>query len=287
MNLEQVTDTLRMLPPQLPSPADRFEQIHARVRRRRRRQAGVAAALGAAAIAVVLAVPSLSPFSGRDHATDSPVDPAASRHAAPTGQTLPGQDELAELADRVTTTGSGTQTVALGDRPPGATAVRTELSCLSAGTIGWPDGASMSCDAQDVKAAAGSSRSMSEYTLPLASGQTSIVITAHQGVAWRLTTTYVQVVHTEWGVNAKGDTYGVENDQGSPDLLAVDATNGKSGYAYVTDLDGPQPTSPADAVRQQATEQPRRTIPVYTSDGTTQIGVFQVDADASAEASAH
>lgn len=56
------------------------------------------------------------------------------------------------------------------------------------------------------------------------------------------------------------------------------ATNGKSGYAYFTDLNLPLPTSPAEAQTQQEENRgKRRVIPVYTSDGTTVIGQFVMD----------
>ena len=83
---------------------------------------------------------------------------------------------------------------------------------------------------------------------------------------------------TEWGVNAKGETFGVETVNGSPDLLAVIATNGKTGYAYVAGMNsawGPQPTSPEHALQMQE-ERAGQTVsvPVYESDGETVIGEF-------------
>jgi hypothetical protein len=92
-----------------------------------------------------------------------------------------------------------------------------------------------------------------------------------------------------WPTNAKGQTYGsgldATADTGEPDLIAAWATNGRQGYVLRTDLDGPMPTSPSQAVAMNSA--PPRTIPVYDSDGVTQIGVFVVGgAAASAEPSA-
>jgi hypothetical protein len=79
--------------------------------------------------------------------------------------------------------------------------------------------------------------------------------------------------------NANGQTYGpnlhatpmVEE----PDLMAVVATNGKDGYCLRTDLEGPVPKTPQEALSQQAAQAGKdQVIPVYESDGTTQIGVF-------------
>jgi hypothetical protein len=50
------------------------------------------------------------------------------------------------------------------------------------------------------------------------------------------------------------------------------------GYALSADLAGPEPTSPEEAVRWQAERGSEpRTIPVYESDGITQVGVFEID----------
>ncbi|HEY3373726.1 MAG TPA: hypothetical protein VGK02_01505 [Candidatus Aquicultor sp.] len=84
---------------------------------------------------------------------------------------------------------------------------------------------------------------------------------------------------TAWPKNEQGVTYGSGLDAKSledePDLIRVEATNGKEGYAYRTDLEGPDPSSPAAAVAQQKARGGKpRVIPVYEVDGVTQIGVF-------------
>jgi hypothetical protein len=77
--------------------------------------------------------------------------------------------------------------------------------------------------------------------------------------------------------NASGDTFGPNKPLvEDPDLMAVLATNGKVGYCYRKDLEGPMPTSPAEAIASNDRGLRGYTIPVYESDGTTQIGVFQV-----------
>jgi hypothetical protein len=87
-----------------------------------------------------------------------------------------------------------------------------------------------------------------------------------------------------WKKNASGQTYGVQgNSSVAPDLIAVQTTTGLDGYAYAKDLDaadGPMPTSPEQAAgasagaRSGANHSPAL-VPVYKSDGKTQIGVFQ------------
>ena len=78
-------------------------------------------------------------------------------------------------------------------------------------------------------------------------------------------------------MNAFGLTFGPNKGLvEEPDLMAVLATNGKHGYSYRKDLDGPMPTSPAEASASNDRSLRGYTIPVYESDGKTQIGVFQV-----------
>jgi hypothetical protein len=77
-------------------------------------------------------------------------------------------------------------------------------------------------------------------------------------------------------VNADGLTYGVPNDQGTPDLVAVFATNGKTGYVYAKDLNEPSPANPSQALQWQNSPLVTIHLPVYEPDGKTQIGVFDV-----------
>lgn len=76
--------------------------------------------------------------------------------------------------------------------------------------------------------------------------------------------------------NASGLTYGASG-QGArpsddPDLVLIVATNGRTGYSYRRELDGPEPQSPAEA----ATAPRTWTVPVYLSDGKTRVGDFVV-----------
>lgn len=76
--------------------------------------------------------------------------------------------------------------------------------------------------------------------------------------------------------NESGLTFGASG-QGArpsddPDLVLIVATNGRTGYSYRCELDGRQPTSPAEA----AELPPSWAVPVYLSDGETQIGDFVV-----------
>lgn len=86
---------------------------------------------------------------------------------------------------------------------------------------------------------------------------------------------------TAWQKNKHGVTYGsglkAESVEDEPDLILVEASNGKLGYAYRTDLEGADPSSPAAAVaKQKAEEGTTDLIPVYEVDGVTRIGSFVI-----------
>lgn len=189
---------------------------------------------------------------------------------------LPGGRNVDTLAESVSTTVTGTGVLDAGPPPAEATALSLVLVCDTTGRFAFPDGASMVCDVPG--SAAG-------YELPLAAAADGrIRINADAGARWTLAATWVRSTTTEWARNATGDTYGVENENGAPDLIAVQATNGTFGYVHRDDLEDADGTtasksfrSPADALAWQAEYGGRITyIPVYESDGTTVIGEFQV-----------
>ena len=196
--------------------------------------------------------------------------------------TLPGGQNTTALASPSTTVHTGTATVELGEPPEGATGIAMELTCLTAGRFEWPDGAASTCSAVDP---ASPTAGWSGYTVSLAPGQHSVTIKTAPESRWKLTAKYVKQERTEWGINAKGETYGVESpEKGTPDRIAVTASNGVSGYAYAADLyGGPQPTSPEDAAKNFSTPRPPREIPVFLSDGQTKVGTFQASGSGSGE----
>ena len=79
-------------------------------------------------------------------------------------------------------------------------------------------------------------------------------------------------------VNASGQTYGsgagVSKISQEPDLMRAVGTNGKVGYVYSSELNGPQPKTPQQAVALDS--RGPRTIPLYASDGKTVIGSFVI-----------
>ncbi|USQ77433.1 peptidase M56 family protein [Ornithinimicrobium cryptoxanthini] len=265
MDTDRVTDQLHDLPPDLRDPVDRFEQIRERVRRRRRRQAVVGGAAGAVVLA--LAVPLATQLL--------PDEPAiAPGSATALEEDLLGGTRVTPLSEPRTVTGTGTATVELGEPPAESTGVDIVLDCLGPGTFEYPDGAGMICSEEDGEELG--RQSQAGYVVALADGQKSVEIRATDGARWRVTTTYVSTEVTEWGVNAKGETFGVHNENGEPDLVTVIATNGQIGYAYVAEMNaagGPAPSSPEEALVQQQERLGKTfSVPVYESDGETVIG---------------
>jgi len=109
-------------------------------------------------------------------------------------------------------------------------------------------------------------------------------IFAPAGVASSPDGTPAPVTAPNYASNDAGQTYGSALDATSPDnepdLIMVDASNGKTGYAKKTDLaaaEGTGFTSIDEAVKWSEGEgQKDHIVPVYLSDGKTQIGEFTV-----------
>ncbi|GEM_PF-1061825 len=83
--------------------------------------------------------------------------------------------------------------------------------------------------------------------------------------------------HLLKGVNENGQTYGVDSED-SPDLIAAQGIDGTYGYILSNDLDGPEFSTPEEAVNWQKKHNGRRVIPLYASDGKTVIGEFDLEA---------
>ena len=190
---------------------------------------------------------------------------------------LPGAPNVVPLGKAVAEQHQGTSSVDLGTPPAGATNIAVEFWCLSPGNFTLGDGSVVTCDASDV-----GSRSVA--TLPLATGQHSTSVSTSNDAQWKLSAAYVNSTTTPWAVNAHGQSYGVPNSHGTPDLVAVQTTDGKDGYALATEIADANGTtaaktfkSPQDALDWQKSMAGKTVVvPVYLSDGTTRIGDFDV-----------
>ncbi|OFI38365.1 peptidase M56 family protein [Arthrobacter sp. SW1] len=194
---------------------------------------------------------------------------------------IPGGERITPLAAPVTETYMGTATVELGTPPEGTTGVQVDLVCLTPGRFEFEDGASGTCD----ESTSASKPGWTGYTLALTPGQHSVTIKTDLQNRWRITAKYVKQERLPLGTNVKGESYGMESpENGTPDLIAVIATNGRSGYAYRTDLDEASGVaamktfkSPADALAwQEARGNKAIAVPVYDQDGENVLGEFVI-----------
>jgi hypothetical protein len=191
----------------------------------------------------------------------------------------PGAPVDSLLGNVINATRTGTSTIDIGTPPATANDVSLALTCLTVGSFDFPNGSSMNCDAADLSRPS-IYRTASEV-VPLTAGVDTVTITTSPSAAWSLQATYVNQVTTSWGVNASGETYGVRNQQGTPDLIAVVIDQGKTqGYVERSELNcasGGDVKSPAEALTWDETSQNLNvSIPVYESDGVTVIGTFTV-----------
>lgn len=192
----------------------------------------------------------------------------------------PGSPQVTPLASPVTETHTGTATLRLGPAPEGTTGIEIQLTCLSPGTFEYGRGASTTCDQDDLSAP----QNWTGYTIPLTSGEESITITTSPEASWKLSAQYVNTEITDWAVNPNGDTYGAQNENGSPDMVAVIATNGTRGYVYRTQLEDANGTaaiktfkSPEEALAWQDARLGKDfVVPVYDVTGKTVVGEFVI-----------
>ena len=193
----------------------------------------------------------------------------------------PGAPVDTPLGSLVTATRTGTATITLGPVPTGANDLSLTLTCMSAGTFVFPDGSSTSCSAADMRQPT-VDRQASEV-VALALGEDSVTIKTSPGASWVLQAAYVNQVISPWATNARGETYGVTDKNGSPDLVAVVIDQDKlQGYVKASDLScasGLESVhSPDEALAwDKASEDRDISVPVYKSDGTTVIGMFVPD----------
>jgi len=195
---------------------------------------------------------------------------------APDGVT-PGMPIISLLGAPIGVAVTDDVEVPLTDRPGGATHVRIAITCTSAGTFYWgveptklddpADNVSLICDDQDM---ARPTAPTTWFDWPIGEGADYAFVKPSTGATATLTVQYSNQVPTRLGINANGETYGASGSpQGEPDLIAVIGTapNGDSVFGYARSRDVNPPA--ADSLGE-------REVPVFESDGTTQIGTFRL-----------
>jgi hypothetical protein len=183
---------------------------------------------------------------------------------------LPGAQIVDAIGPAVTQSYVGSSRVDIGEVADGANAVQITIECTSPGAFdvsylaedGMAIGTLWVCG--DGEVPVGTRTPMGVLTL--VDGQVDVQVSTDAETTWIASVQFVAAETTEWGVNANGQTYGVPNNNGEPDLYAVYASNCEIGYIYSNHL------SPADPDGQLA-------IPVYKSDGVTVIGEFWIGND--------
>jgi hypothetical protein len=189
----------------------------------------------------------------------------------------PGAPIDTPLGNIVTVTRTGSATINIGPPPAKATDLSLTLTCLTVGTFTFSNGSWLSCDAADLRQPPPDAQDAIEV-VPLTPGEETVTVTTSANASWTLRAVYVNRVTTPWGTNATGQTYGVQNQNGTPDLIAVVTDEGKSGYVNAAELNcagGGDVKSPTQALAWDKVSENRDiSIPVYTSDGTTVIGTF-------------
>lgn len=174
---------------------------------------------------------------------------------------LPGETTTTPIGSVTTATGTGPGTIELGTPPDGATDVIIDLDCdQGSATVpagrGGLDSVTIDCDfARDA------SVHIKNGALP-ESGTTYVRITADPGTTWTASAQYAIATSTEWAVNEHGETYGVDNENGVPDLTPALTADDRVGWMRVADI--------------WTDDYPDGAYPVYEVDGRTLIGHMRV-----------
>ena len=179
---------------------------------------------------------------------------------------LPGTTEVTPFPESISGNYVGTAEIEIGPVPEGADRVILDITCSEGGKIEVPTrlragsrGGAVFWDCSD-PIRENPTTHISDGRLPDA-GATSITVTADPGTPWSVVARYGSSETSEWGINARGETYGVPNDEGTPDLTSAQATNGKIGYIRETEMMAFEGEGYLD---------------VYESDGETVIGKFPI-----------
>lgn len=241
-----------------------------------RRRLPMVGVVAAAAVAVA-AVSAIGIATSRDEAGIGPATQATEQPTAETSTTLlpfdlsltvsndPGGMSMERLGEPLRTTGSGAQTLSLGERPSEATAIHVVLACVTSGQFGVVGGYEFECTGQreTPTVPAGSGVFLLEQT-----DLSTVTVEANAGAQWQIEASYVRTEVAEWGVNANGQTFGFPNENGTPDLVQVPkVVDGQPGFVYADQLE--------DAAA--APERGGAFIPMYAADGQTQIGEYHVE----------
>jgi len=115
---------------------------------------------------------------------------------------------------------SGTATLQLGPAPDGATGLTVSLNCLTPGTFTLTGGSSLTCSSNDFLRPEQVPGFNSFFTPLTDAPDGAFTVTVSAGSGWRAIVAYASSETTAWAENAAGQSYGVINENGNPDLIA-------------------------------------------------------------------
>jgi hypothetical protein len=200
----------------------------------------------------------------------------------------PGQLER-PLARPVIATLVGSAVVPLPPAPPHATNVRIILSCMTPGRCQTPggglsggdwatfDGALMQADSLRLTNRPDDGNAQVLSPIDPSDG---LSVSAGPDVVWRVYAVYVDEYESDWFTNESGQTYGVPNNSGAPDLIAVWTDGGQLGYTPSNHLLGtdsePRFHSAADVQDYVSAPSEKQRLPVFAEDGETLVGYLTI-----------
>jgi hypothetical protein len=200
----------------------------------------------------------------------------------------PGELEM-PLARPVIETHVGSATVPLPPTPSDATNVRIILSCMTPGRCQAPGGGISGGDWATFEGPLSQADSLrltnkpddeNAQVLPPIDPSDGLPVSAGPDVVWRVYAVYVDEYESEWFTNESGQTYGVPNNSGAPDLIAVWTDGGQLGYTPSDQLLGtdaqPQFHSAADVQNYVSVPSEKQRLPVFAEDGETLLGYLTI-----------
>jgi hypothetical protein len=191
--------------------------------------------------------------------------------------TPPGTPVYKALTEEKTETFTESGSFDLGAPPPAdANSISFRATCLSEGTFWVENYGGISCDSTD-----GDSTRRGTVDLSLWQ-QSTLELELEPGTEVRISAAYSEVIQTEWGVNAAGETYGAQKNNREADLAPAWATNGRTGYIRLSEAAAatfdPTKSTMEDLQVWLASPESRLDthVPVYEADGKTIIGQYLI-----------
>lgn len=182
----------------------------------------------------------------------------------------PGSVVITTHGTPIIETHAGPATITLDSLPRGASTLEVEIGCLSRGTVTVVGLTTITCDQSLVDAARTHGATEGGN---MAAGRTHLDVIATPGTQWKIRIAATDEVTVPWAKNSHGQTYGLPNEHGRPDLIATTGTDpqGNSITGYRRRADTPE-AAPSPSAGAHSPSSTTHDIPLYAVDGTTRIG---------------